>query len=95
MGDMGDDFRAMRDYKRDRKNSRARKFDAQFDRIHRVVQLLGWSVHRWDLAWVFRQGETGASLKWWPASGKTETGEYLGTWPDVLAKLRKLAREAE
>lgn len=86
MTDSGDDFRAHRDYERNKKRERERKFARNFRWIKGQAKEIGYSLHEATSgAWVFATDEI--TLMWWPGSGRTDSGDYFETWPDLKAHL--------
>ena len=92
---MGDDFRAHREYQSQRKADRAEKFQKAFAWIRKEAKAIGWILNGFGLeeGWTFEH-DRGGTVRWWPQSGKTQTGDYFGTWPELKAYLASLAREA-
>lgn len=87
MTDMGDDFRAHRQYVRERKSVRGDSWARALPGIRAELRELGWSVSDCgpDGAWEF--DKDGTTVTWWPSSGKTNLGEYFGKWPELKAHL--------
>lgn len=66
MSDMGDDFRAFREFKRERKNEEQPK---RMDHATRRLESLGWQVFRIDHTLLKVFSPSGDRFNFWPWTG--------------------------
>lgn len=90
-----EEFADFRRHKAERKAGRLTRFESSAPFIRADAKSIGWALN-WtkDGRWTFRRVATETLVRWWPASGKTDTGARFLTWPELKQYLSQLSQGA-